>query len=125
MGKRRYGFLTSWQWSYVKGQVDKGSMSKSRQRVEDYYIMKSFERAVEQFFDIQSWLVEKGFSDSKNEILKHLLRPHRGKSRGKSKNYMFRESVVCPFCDKRFSFDALHTSFCFLLNILACTAEQN
>ena len=53
MGRRREGFLTTWQHEYVKGEK---KVDETRRRVEDFYILKQWARALEQAHDTVLWL---------------------------------------------------------------------
>lgn len=109
MGKRREGFLTPWQWTYIKDFIEgKSKIGKSRQHVEDYYILKSWDTACDQLMDFLEW-AEK----SKRKVDVPLYwnamqsfnpspgRPTRGRT---SKLYPYEQTVECPNPECRLRF---------------------
>lgn len=113
LGKRRYGFLTNMQWDYVEGNLftknKKGKivkMSKTRQRIEDYYIMKSIETTLEQLKDIDFWLWKKEnrllyYDEDVVKAIEQSCQAVRGKKIKRS--HKFRLNGQCPYCHKPFS----------------------
>jgi hypothetical protein len=98
MGKRRLGFLTSWQEEYVLGHE---RVSEDRERVENHYILKSLEKAIEQFGLIDSWLVKKAkIKASDSDALRKAFFSLRG--RKPKKYYSFSKTLTCPICHRDF-----------------------
>ncbi len=92
MGKRRLGFLTRWQEEYIQGHKQ---VSEDRERTEDHYILKSWQKAVEQFELIESWLMEKSkIKASEAKALRRAFFSIRGKR--PPKYYSFSKKLTCP-----------------------------
>ena len=95
MGKRREGFLTQWQWDYINGK-SKSRINRNRQRIEDFYIWKSFYVAYRQFMDFAKWANEPDLANI--QTLKNLSR--RGKKLG-----TYRELTTnCSNCGAKLTF---------------------
>lgn len=104
MGKRRYGFLTGMQWDYVRGNLP--PMSKTRQRIEDYYIMKSIETTLKQMQNTKDWLWKKEnqllyFDENDVKAIEQSFQALRGKRIKKSHKFRF-NGIECPHCFKTF-----------------------
>ena len=105
MGQRRYGFLTEWQWSYIHNAVP--PMSKTRQRTEDYYIIKSLEKTFEQLKYTRFWLMHKQnqklyFDELTVTVVQREFEALRGKRSGKIHKYRLKD-IKCPMCGERFN----------------------
>ena len=103
MGKRRTGFLTQWQWDYIRTNPEE--LSKTRQRIEDYYIMKSIEKTLEQLKDAKQWLDFKEIQSlyiDENEVraIEEIFDSVSGKRKGKM--HRFRRGLQCPHCAQSF-----------------------
>jgi hypothetical protein len=94
MGHRREGFLTLWQWEYVK---DRKKVVESRQRIEDYYIFKQWEKTRQQLFDIIPWLEKKRKAVPDYVYFINSFYPQRGRPRLGTKSRQ--QKVECPICN--------------------------
>lgn len=99
MGKRREGFLTQWQWDYIRNPC-REPMSKERQKIEDYYIRKSLETALKQLDDVRFWIhkqkVKSPYFDEKPvNVVKEEFQSLTGRKTGKLHKYRL-EGIKCP-----------------------------
>lgn len=98
LGQRRLGFLTQWQEEYIMGYKQ---ISEDRQRTEDHYILKSWEKAVEQFNLLEVWLMKKSLiKTSESKALRKVFFSLRGKK--PQKYYSFSRELTCPQCGEHF-----------------------
>ena len=96
MGKRRLGCLTEWQRQYLRG---KHKVSKSRARVEDYYITKSAKKAIEDLELIVRQLGQKNFVKDFSSFLNKFARYPTMRKVGAKRGYVSEaREILCPKC---------------------------
>ena len=88
------------QWDYVRGRFEHElPMKPTRQRVEDYYIMKSIETTLEQIQDITHWLQKKEnkllyFDENDVNAIRESFQALRGRKRKNVKIRLY--GIKCP-----------------------------